>query len=95
MPQTQDTDETPVTVTGFAPVTADMHVSGAVRTDSVVPKRRGIWPLAPWRWLLLLSAILLAAFCGPAAPAPGINGAELGLLISLGVFVAAFTPGRD
>ena len=95
MPQTQDTDDVSVTVSGFEPLTADMHVSGLIRTDSVIPERRSVWPLAPWRWVLLLSALLLAALCGPAAAAPGINGAELGLLISFGAFVATFTPGRD
>ncbi|UPL13047.1 hypothetical protein [Microbacterium galbinum] len=95
MPQTQDTDETPASVSGFDPITADMHVSGLVRTDSVVPARRGIWPLAPWRWVLLAVAIFLAATCGPPAADPAVNAADLLVFISLGVFVAAFTPGRD
>ena len=95
MPQTQDTDETPTLVSGFDPITADLHVSGLVRTGSVVPERRSIWPLAPWRWVLLAVAIFLAATCGPAAAAPVWNGADLAVLISLAILVAAFTPGRD
>lgn len=95
MPQTQDTDDVAVTVSGFEPITADMHLSMIVRTDSVVPERRGMWPLAPWRWVLLAIAIFLAITCGPAAAAPIWNGADLAVLISLGVLVAAFTPGRD
>lgn len=95
MPQTQDTDDAAEVVSGFKPLTADMHVSVTARTDSVVPERRGVWPLAPWRWVLLLSGLLFTALCGPAAAAPGINGAELGLLISFGAFVATFTPGRN
>lgn len=95
MPQTQDTDETPVVVSGFAPVTADMHVSGLIRSESVVPESRGVWPLAPWRWVLLAIAVFLAVTCGPSAAAPVWNTADLLVFISLGVFVAAFPPGRD
>lgn len=95
MPQTQDTDENVAPVGDFAPRGADTHVSVIVRTETVVPARGSIWPLAPWRWVLLVIAIFLVITCGPAAAAPIWNGADLAVLISLGVFVAAFTPGRD
>lgn len=95
MPQTQDSDQTPAAADEFAPVTADMHVSVIARADSLVPERRGVWPLAPWRWVLLAVAMFLAITCGPAAADPAVNMADLGVFLSLGVFVATFTPGRD
>lgn len=61
----------------------------------MIPARRGIWPLAPWRWVLLLVGLGLAITCGIPAAAPVWNGADLAVLISLAIFVAAFTPGRD
>lgn len=47
--------------------------------------------LEPWRFVLVATAILLAIPCGLAAAAPGWSGAELGCLICLVIFVAAFT----
>lgn len=95
MPQTQDTDETANAVENFAPRPAGSHVSVITHNAPVVPERRGIWPLAPWRWVLLLTGLGLAATCGVPAAAPEFNGADLAVLISLAIFVAAFTPGRD
>lgn len=58
--------------------------------------RRRTWPLAPWRFVLVATAILLAIPCGIAAAAPVWNGADLSILICLAIFVAAFTlPGKD
>lgn len=57
---------------------------------------RRAWPLAPWRFVLVATAILLAIPCGIAAAAPVINGGDLAVLICLAIFVAAFTlPGKD
>jgi hypothetical protein len=95
MPQTQDTDENVAPVDDFTPRPASTHLSVTNRIDQVVPERNGIWPLAPWRWVLLAIAMFLTATCGPAAAAPIWNTADLLVFISLGVFVAAFTPGRD
>ncbi len=99
MPQTQDTDGTAEPVSDFAPVGADMHISVADRTVPAIVgpivTRRGVWPLTPWRWALLAIALLIAITCGPAAADPAVNMADLLVFISLGVFVAAFTPGRD
>lgn len=95
MPQTQDTDENVAPVTDFAPLRADMHVSVVSRVDHVVPEHRSIWPLAPWRWVALAISIGLAITCGIPAAAPVWNGADLAVLISLAMLVAAFTPGRD
>lgn len=54
------------------------------------------WPLAPWRFVLVATAILLAIPCGIAAAAPEYNGGDLAALICLAIFVAAFTlPGKD
>ncbi|UUE19352.1 hypothetical protein [Microbacterium sp. J1-1] len=95
MPTAQDIDDTAPVVIGFEPIPATAHV-GVVPDDTrLVPERRGIWPLAPWRWVLLLTGIGLAATCGIPAAAPVWNGADLAVLISLAIFVAAFTPGRD
>lgn len=52
------------------------------------PADRG---LEPWRFVLVVTAILLAIPCGIAAAAPGWSGAELACLICLAIFVAAFT----
>lgn len=49
------------------------------------------WPFEPWRFVLVATAIGLAIPCGIAAAAPVGNGAELGVLICLAIFVAAFT----
>lgn len=96
MPQTQDTDPVATAVDNFAPRPASTHLSVADRTETaitgpIVTDRR-FWPLAPWRLMLVLVALGTAAVCGPAAadPATGINGADLGVLISLATFVAAF-----
>ncbi|WP_270366171.1 hypothetical protein [Microbacterium algeriense] len=95
MPQTQDTDDTVPAVEDFAPRSAGTHVSVITRTAPIVPERRSVWPLAPWRWVLLLTGLALAAVCGIPAADPVVNGADLGVFISLAIFVAAFTPGRD
>lgn len=92
MPQTQDTDENVAPVGDLAPRTAGTHVSLLERTEPVVTDRRSIWPFAPWRLVLVMVAIGTAIVCGPPAadPATGINGADLGVGISLVTFVAAF-----
>lgn len=105
MPQTQDTDENVAPVDDFTPLTADMHLSVADRTAPVIDgpiatDNRSIWPLAPTRMLLVVAALVVAAICGPAAadPATGVNGADLGVLISLATFVVAFLiplPKKD
>lgn len=102
MPQTQDTDENVEPVNKFTPVTADMHVSVVERTEPAIvgpiaTESRSIWPLAPWRMALVVVALLGAAVCGPPAadPSTGFNGADLGVLISLATFAAAFIPGRN
>jgi hypothetical protein len=100
MPQTQDIDENVEPVNEFVPMTSDMHVSVIERTEPAIvgpiaTEPRSIWPLAPWRMALVVVALLGAAVCGPpaAAPATGFNGADLGVLLSLGTFVAAFVRG--
>lgn len=100
MPQTQDIDENLDPVNDFAPITADMHISVIERTEPAIvgpiaTDRRSLWPLAPWRMVLVVIALLTAAVCGPAAadPATGFNGADLGVLISLGIFAGAFARG--
>lgn len=97
MPQTQDTEETLDPVNDFAPITADMHISVIERTEPAIvgpiaTDRRTLWPLAPWRMVLVVVALLGAAVCGPPAADPntGFNGADLGVLISLATFAAAF-----
>lgn len=102
MPQTQDTDENVEPVNEFAPITSDMHISVIERTAPAIDgplasEDRSLWPFSPWRMGLVVLALLGAAVCGPAAadPATGTNGADLGVLISLGAFVAAFIPGRN
>ena len=94
MPHAQDTDDAVVMVGDFAPRPATAHLS-ANSDRSIVPERDGLWPLAPWRWVLLLTGLGLAVACGIPAAAPVWNGADLGVLISLAIFVAAFTPGRN
>ena len=94
MPQSQDTAD--VENPGEFPARpATGHLSLITRTSPVVPERNSIWPLAPWRWVLLLTALGLAITCGIPAAAPVWNGADLAVLISLAMFVAAFTPGKD
>lgn len=102
MPQTQDIDENVEPVNEFAPMTSDMHVSVVERTEPAIvgpiaTEPRTLWPLAPWRMALVVVALLGAAVCGPPAadPSTGFNGADLGVLISLATFAAAFTPGRN
>ena len=95
MPVDQSTDGTAPAVNDFSPRPATTHLSVSTDTTRVVPERRGIWPLAPWRWVLLLTGLGLAITCGIPAADPVINGADLAVLISLAIFVAAFTPGRD
>ncbi|MFT4156515.1 MAG: hypothetical protein QM630_01080 [Microbacterium sp.] len=94
MPQTQDIDGTTVMV-DFTPRPAATHVSALCRDEGVVPDRRGLWALGPWRWGMLLTGLGLAVTCGVPAAAPVWNGADLGVLISLAAFVAAFIPGKD
>ncbi len=93
MPVDQSTDEAANPV-GFPARPAAMHVSRDDDT-SPLPVRRSIWPLAPWRAIVLLMAIFFAVVCGIPAAEPVWNGADLGVLISLAMFVAAFTPGRN
>lgn len=93
MPQTQDTAATSPVV-DFAPVPASSHVR-LTDTTPIGPVRRSIFPLAPWRMVLIGTALITAVPCGIAAAAPAWNGADLACLIILGVFVAAFTPGKD
>lgn len=97
MPQTQDTDDNVEPVDDFAPLTADMHLSVADRIAPVIDgpiatDHRSIWPLSPGRMLAVVAALVGAAICGPAAadPTTGVNGADLGVLISLATFVTAF-----
>ncbi|MGU3424002.1 hypothetical protein ACLBWV_03630 [Microbacterium paraoxydans] len=96
MPQTQDTDVASTAVDDFAPRPASTHLIAVDRTERAITgpivTRRRFWPLAPWRLMLVLVAIGCAAVCGPPAadPATGFNGADLGVLISLAIFVAAF-----
>lgn len=53
-------------------------------------------PLAPWRFILAATAVLLAIPVGIAAAAPVWNGADLAVLMVLAMFVAAFAlPGKD
>lgn len=100
MPQTQDIDENVEPVDEFVPMTSDMHVSVIERTEPAIvgpiaTDRRTLWPLAPWRMALVVVALLGAAVCGPPAadPSTGFNGADLGVVISLVIFVAAFARG--
>lgn len=105
MPQSQDTDENVEPVDHFAPMTADMHLSVAERTAPVIDgpiatDHRSIWPLSPGRMAAVVAALIMAAICGPPAadPTTGVNGADLGVLISLATFVAAFLipiPNKD
>lgn len=95
MPQTQDTHDAPEALEIPEPRPATTHVSVVTDSTRVVPERRSIWPLAPWRWVLLLTGLALAITCGIPAADPVWNGADLAVLISLAIFVAAFTPGRD
>lgn len=105
MPQTQDTDDNVEPVDDFAPMTADMHLSVAERTAPVIDgpiatDHRSIWPLSPGRMVAVVAALLGTAICGPAAadPTTGANGADLGVLLSLATFVAAFLipiPKKD
>ena len=105
MPQTQDSDQTPAAADEFAPVAADMHLSVAERTAPVIDgpiatDHRSIWPLSPGRMAAVVAALITAAICGPAAadPTTGVNGADLGVLLSLATFVAAFLipiPKKD
>lgn len=53
------------------------------------------WTLAPWRFLLLALGLLLVIPCGIAAAAPVWNGADLGVILCLAMFVAAWWPGRE
>lgn len=99
MPDDQSTDET-VDVVDFPPLPAGLHLSRLDNT-SPVPAPASIYPLAPWRRVLILCGISLAIFCAIPAITPlddgahVFNGADLGVLLSLAMFVAAFTPWKD
>lgn len=76
----------------FAPVPATSHQKiTATAPIAQHAARRRLWPVEPWRFILLAAALIAAAFCGPAAASPGFNGADLGVLLSLTAFAAAFT----
>lgn len=98
----ENTDENIDPAGDLTPITADMHISVAYRTEPAIvgriaTDRRTLWPLAPWRMALVVVALLGAAVCGPPAADPntGFNGADLGVLISLAIFAGAFVfPGR-
>lgn len=94
MPIDQSTENEPEAV-DLSPKPATAHLSAIIDHIPVVPERRGIWPLAPWRAIVLLMAIFFAVTCAVPAADPIWNGADLGVLISLALFVAVFTPGRD
>lgn len=99
MPDDQSTDEA-VDVVEFPPVPAGLHLSRLDRS-SPVPAPSSIYPLAPWRWVLLICGLTLAIYCAIPAISPlengmhVFNGADLGVLLSLAMFVAAFTPWKD
>lgn len=67
----------------------------AAAVNDFSPRTASTHLSAPWRWVLLLTALGLAMPCGIAAAAPVWNGADLAVLIILAIFVAAFTPGKD
>lgn len=94
MPQTQDTAAATSAPVQFEPVPATSHVRVVTDTTPIIPARRSIFPLAPWRMVVIGCALITAVPCGIAAAAPIWNGADLAVLIILGAFVAAFTPGR-
>ncbi|GAT73592.1 hypothetical protein MHM582_2086 [Microbacterium sp. HM58-2] len=94
MPADQITEDAPNPV-DFPARPATGHLSVATDVTPVVPERRGLFPLAPWRWVLVFTGLGLAGTCGVASANPAWNGADLGVLISLAIFVAAFTPGKD
>lgn len=94
MPTHQSTENEPEQL-DLSPIRATEHLSTTTDHTPVIPERRGIWPLAPWRAIVLIMAIFFAILCGVPAAEPVWNGADLGVLISLVMFVAAFTPGRD
>lgn len=57
---------------------------------------RRVGPLAPWRFVLVATAITLAGLVSVPAANPVFNGADLAVLFSLAVFAAAFIiPGKD
>ncbi|WP_193596117.1 hypothetical protein [Microbacterium sp. YJN-G] len=63
---------------------------------SARPTRVRRAPLAPWRFVLVATAIIVAALVAVPAANPVFNGADLGVLIALAIFIAAFTTsGRD
>lgn len=52
--------------------------------------------IEPWRFVLIAVSIIAAIPCGIAAAAPVWNGADLGVLICLAIFIAAFTiPSKE
>ncbi|MDR6142073.1 hypothetical protein QE375_001627 [Microbacterium foliorum] len=93
MPTEQITDDTP-NPADLPAIPASMHM---LRSDerSVLPTSRTFWPLAPWRTILLVVALMFAMVCGIAAAEPVWNGADLGVGIAILLFVAAFMPGSD
>ncbi len=96
MPTEQGTDPTAPAVDGLTPRRATVHVALIeVARDADPDEQRDLWPLAPWRWVLILTGLGLAAVCGVPAASPGFNGADLGVLISLAIFAAAFASRRD
>ncbi len=92
MPESQSTAAAPDGV-DVSPRPATSHVRVITDTNPVVPpRRRGI---APWRFVLAASAVLVAIPVGIYAAEPVWNGADLAVLIVLGMFVTAATPGRS
>lgn len=99
MPEDQSTEEAPAAV-DFSPLPASHHLSHLDDT-SPVPAPASIYPLAPWRWVLILTGVSLVVYCFIPAVMPldngaqVFNGADLGVLLSLAIFLAAFTPWKD
>lgn len=92
MPETQSTAAAPSGV-DLTPRPATSHVRVITDTSPIVPPRRR--PIAPWRFVIAATAVLLAIPVGIYAAAPVRNGADLAVLMVLAMFVAAFTPGRN
>ena len=84
----------------YAPMGAVQHVADTAPLPVIVPKRRARrfprLPFAPWRFMALAAILIAAVPCGIAAAAPGINGADLAVVLLVLAFAGVVViPGKD